>query len=66
MSRTIHGHYGTWLEKEADRIRKEYSEKLGIKISWREATDLAALRSFDIVWSEKKLRDELRKLRGVL
>lgn len=65
MRKTIHGHYGSKLDEEARRIQKKY-EEMGIKISWREATDIAGYRSLDAYWDEKKARQILAKLRGVL
>ena len=62
---TIHGHYGTYLEQEAQRIKKLYKELLNIDITWREATDLAGIRSENTFFPEKKLRTELMKLRGI-
>lgn len=64
MGKTIHGHYGQRLDQEAKRIKKEYSE-IGIEITWREATDIAAMRSLDVFWDEKKARNILSKLRGL-
>lgn len=65
MGRTVHGHYGARLEQEAARIQKEYQDRLGISISWREATDIAAMRSLDTIWPEKKLKEVLARLRGL-
>jgi hypothetical protein len=65
MVRSIHGHYGTELEREARRIIKYFKDELNIDISWREATDLAALRSGSAFWNNKTLKGQLSKLRGI-
>lgn len=64
MSKTIHGHYGPELDAEVRRI-KAYYDKLGVNISWREATDIAGMRSLDALWNDRKAREVLAKLRGV-
>jgi len=65
MGKTIHGHYGEFLENEAKRLKKLSSDILRIDINWREATDLAALRSNGTIWDESKLKKEIMKLRGI-
>lgn len=65
MVKSIHGHYGEFFEKEAQRIKELCKKLLNIDITWREATDLAALRSNDIYWTDVKLKNELARLRGI-
>lgn len=63
--KTRHGHYSDIFEKEAVRIKQLYKEVLNIDVTWTEATTIAAMRSFNAFWTDKKLKDELAKLRGL-
>ena len=64
-SKTIHGHYSTFLEEEAKRIQKMYKEMLDYEISWTEATAIAGKRSLEAFWTTKKLKEALAELRGL-
>ncbi len=64
-SKTVHGHYSNLLEDEAKRIQKLYKEKLGIDITWTEATSIAALRSSTAFLNDVKLKSLLAQLRGL-
>ncbi len=61
----MHGHFGENLKEEAERLIKYYEEKLKIKISFREATDIAALRSKSNLFHPDELKRAISKLRGI-
>ena len=63
--RTRHGHFSDVFEEEASRIKKLYFNSLNIDISWTEATAIAAERSLENFWTEDKLINAIRKLRGL-
>lgn len=63
--KTLHGHYSDIFEEEAKRIKKLYKDQLNIEITWTEATAIAARRSCDTFWNEKKLKELLSQLRGL-
>lgn len=63
--KTRHGHYSEDFEREARRIKELYKQELGIEITWTEATTIAAMRSLNAFWSDKKLKQELARLRGL-
>lgn len=63
--KSIHGHFADKLKEEAERI-KEYCKKMyDIDISFTEATAIAAERSKTVLWSDKKLKETLSRLRGL-
>ena len=64
--KTVHGSYSDILEEEAKRIKQLYRDSLSIDINWNEATAIAAQRSLENFWDEKKLKQTIAKLRGVL
>jgi hypothetical protein len=64
-SNTRHGHYSEAFEREANRIKEMYKDMLNITITWMEATTIAAMRSTTTFWNEKKLKEEISKLRGL-
>ena len=63
--KSIHGHYADKFEEEAKRIKVLCKEKLGIDITWTEATAVAAIRSQNTFMTDKQLKDLLSKLRGL-
>jgi hypothetical protein len=63
--KTIHGHYSNILDEEARRIQKLYKEKLGIEITWMEATSIAAMRSAANLFDHNKLKSLIAQLRGL-
>jgi hypothetical protein len=63
--KTIHGHYSSILEEEALRLQKLYKEKLNIDINWMEATSIAAKRSSQNLFDQKKLKQIIMELRGL-
>ena len=63
--RSVHGHYSDLFEEEAKRIKKFCKDMYDIDITFTEATAIAAKRSKDIFWSDKKLKEELSRLRGL-
>ncbi len=63
--KSVHGHYSSILEEEANRIIKLYREKLNIDINWKEATSIAALRSSASLFDVNKLKALLMQLRGL-
>jgi len=65
MGKTLHGHFGEKLKEEAERLIKFYKDKLSIDISWREATDIAALRSNAFLFHQDDLKKLLGKVRGL-
>lgn len=60
-----HGHYADSFESEAKRIKQLYKENLNIDITHVEATAIAAERSMSNIWTEKKLKEVLARLRGL-
>ena len=64
-SNTVHGHFDRRLLEESERLRKLFKEKLDIDINKREATAIISKRSEEITWPEKKLKQELARLRGI-
>lgn len=67
MSRkdTVWGHKHRDEDAEIKRII-EYYGQFGISITKLEASAILAERSKDVFWTEKKARDVLLKLRGLL
>jgi hypothetical protein len=63
--KSIHGHYSNILEEEAKRIQKMYKEKLGIDITFTEATSVAAMRSSANLFDQNKLKALIAQLRGL-
>lgn len=51
--------------KEIDRIIEYYQKNLNVSITKLEASAILAARSMDILWSDKKAIDTLRRLRGL-
>ena len=64
--KTRHGHFSDIFEDEARRIQKLYKDSLNIDVNWNEATAIAAQRSLENFWNEKKLRETIARIRGVL
>lgn len=64
--KSVHGHYDVSLELEAERIKKTAKELCNIDLNWVEATAIAAKRSADAFWSDRKLKQVIAELRGVL
>ncbi len=60
-----HGHYSNTFEEEARRIIRLYKEQLDINITYVEATAIAAERSLNNFWTDKKLKEVLSRLRGI-
>lgn len=63
--KSVHGHFSNSLKEEAERIKKFCKEMYNIDISFTEATALAAERSKNAFWSDKKLREVIARLRGL-
>lgn len=63
--KSIHGHFSDSLKYEADRIKKYCKEMYDIDVSFTEATALAAERSKDVFWTNKKLKEAIARLRGL-
>lgn len=63
--KSIHGHYSNILEEEAKRIQKMYKEKMGIDITFTEATSVAAMRSSANLFDQTKLKAVIAQLRGL-
>lgn len=63
--KSIHGHYSNILEEEAKRIQKMYKEKMGIDITFTEATSIAAMRSSANMFDHNKLKALIAQLRGL-
>jgi hypothetical protein len=63
--KSIRGHYSNIFEEEARRIQKMYKEKLGIDITFTEATSIAAMRSSANVFDSNKLKAVIAQLRGL-
>jgi len=64
--KTRHGHYSDLFEEEARRIKTLYKDSLNMEITWTEATAIAAQRSLENFWNEKRLKDILARLRGIV
>jgi hypothetical protein len=63
--KTLHGHFSNILDEEALRIKKLYKEKLGIDISFIEATSIVAMRSAVNLFDNNKLKALIAQLRGL-
>lgn len=64
--KTRHGHYSDVFEDEAKRIKQLYKDSLNIDVTWTEATTIAAKRSLESFWTEKKLKETIAQIRGIL
>lgn len=61
----IHGAFHVDFNNEIERLREEYKRR-GIKnLTKIESTALAAKRSREVTWNEKKAVFELMRLRGI-
>lgn len=63
---TIRTHRHISEVNEVNRIIDNYQNQFNIKINKLEASAILAMRSQDIFWTDKKAREAIMKIRGIL